>query len=554
MRVNKPITQREEPVAKEDRLISTTNLKGVIESANEAFCRVAGFTEEELTGQPHNVVRHPDMPPAVYENFWATLKSGRPWMGIIKNRCKNGDHYWVSGFVSPVYEGDRHIGFQSVRTQATDAQKRRAETLYARMRNGALVVRLWQRMDDRAGIALLAGAFAAASVGAAHLVALSGLAATGLALVAALAGGSVVYAATHRWGRLSAMARRIFDNPVGEWTYGGGHDTVARVELAMAMQRSQMDALQTRVEALTEDLASAASDTEGAAQTSQDGLQRQREQTDSVASAMNEMATTVMEVSRNANEAAVAAQEASQEADRGGRVMDDAVEAMQRLATEVEESAEAVQALQADAAEIRTVLGVINSISEKTNLLALNAAIEAARAGESGRGFTVVAEEVRALSARVHEATGSIAEAVARLENGVNSAADVMNRSNNSAAEVGSSARTASETTHNIQRAVAAIDDMNTRIASAAEEQSQVAEEINENITRVNDGFGITETEATRTRQASEQLTHLTDQLRGIIQQFQVLGSETSVEAGALAQEHGDKSEPRSGACAPRLP
>ena len=249
------------------------------------------------------------------------------------------------------------------------------------------------------------------------------------------------------------MSKRVFRNPVGEYTYGGGHDIAAQVDLAMAMQRSQMDALQTRVTRLTEDLAAAVADTEDAAQSSQEALRHQREQTDSVASAMHEMATTVLDVSRNANEAAVAAEEASQQADRGGRVMDEVNGAMQRLATEVQESAEAVRGLQDDTAEIRAVLGVINFISEKTNLLALNAAIEAARAGDSGRGFSVVAEEVRVLSARVNEATDDIAKAVARLERGVNGAAEVMDRSNASADEVGTSAQTASEATHQIQQA-----------------------------------------------------------------------------------------------------
>ena len=543
MRVNTPITNREEPVEKDDRLISTTNLKGVIESANDAFCRVAGFSEQELTGKAHNIVRHPDMPEAVYTDFWDTLKAGKPWMGIIKNRCKNGDHYWVSGFVSPVYEGDQHIGFQSVRTQATDAQKRRAERLYARMRRGGSVVRFWERLDDRLVLAGLAGVIAAASVGLGHVLATDPGSTALVAGAAAVVGGGIVHASTRRWRQLEAMSKRVFRNPVGEYTYGGGHDIAAQVDLAMAMQRSQMDALQTRVTRLTEDLAAAVADTEDAAQSSQEALRHQREQTDSVASAMHEMATTVLDVSRNANEAAVAAEEASQQADRGGRVMDEVNGAMQRLATEVQESAEAVRGLQDDTAEIRAVLGVINFISEKTNLLALNAAIEAARAGDSGRGFSVVAEEVRVLSARVNEATDDIAKAVARLERGVNGAAEVMDRSNASADEVGTSAQTASEATHQIQQAVTAINDMNTRIASAAEEQSQVAEEINENITRVNDGFETTEAAAKRTRRASEHLAHLAEQLKGIIQQFAVLGSEARDDGAPAHSRTGPMSE-----------
>ncbi|MGM0434366.1 MAG: PAS domain-containing protein [Pseudomonadota bacterium] len=145
MRTNLPVTGQEETFGADERLISTTNLRGVIQNANETFIRVSGFSQKELEDQPHNVVRHPDMPEAVYENFWSTLKAGRPWMGVVKNRCKNGDHYWVSAYVSPVYQNGEKVGFQSVRTNATPEQKERASSLYRRMKKTSRVVSLWHR-------------------------------------------------------------------------------------------------------------------------------------------------------------------------------------------------------------------------------------------------------------------------------------------------------------------------------------------------------------------------------------------------------------------------
>lgn len=136
MRVNLPVTDREQPVPFDTRLISTTNLKGVIESANAAFVQISGFSAAELRGQAHNIVRHPDMPEAVYQNFWDTLKSGKPWMGIVKNRCKNGDYYWVNAYVAPVFAQSKQVGYQSVRIGATEEQKARAEKLYASIRRG----------------------------------------------------------------------------------------------------------------------------------------------------------------------------------------------------------------------------------------------------------------------------------------------------------------------------------------------------------------------------------------------------------------------------------
>src|SRR5699024_4389460 len=143
MRVNKPVTNREEPVHADERLISTTNLKGVIQSANTAFCRVAGFSEDELRRKAHNIVRHPDMPEALYQNLWDSLKAGRQGMGLLKNRCKNGDYYWVNSYVSPVFESGQQVGYQSVRSPMSAEQKERATRLYQRMQRGRAVVPWW---------------------------------------------------------------------------------------------------------------------------------------------------------------------------------------------------------------------------------------------------------------------------------------------------------------------------------------------------------------------------------------------------------------------------
>ncbi|MCW8885574.1 MAG: PAS domain-containing protein, partial [Motiliproteus sp.] len=116
MKINTPVTETEYSVKLHQRIISTTDTKGIITSINQDFLDVSGFTEEELIGQSHNIVRHPDMPQAAFADLWETLKRGEAWMGLVKNRCKNGDFYWVNAYVTPVYEGGDLAGYQSVRT------------------------------------------------------------------------------------------------------------------------------------------------------------------------------------------------------------------------------------------------------------------------------------------------------------------------------------------------------------------------------------------------------------------------------------------------------
>ena len=134
MKVNQPVTQREQTFADGSNLVSLTDLKGVIQYVNSDFIQISGYTADELIGQNHHMIRHPDMPPAAFEDLWATIKANKPWRGMVKNRCKNGDHYWVDAYVTPVFEGPMKVGYQSVRSCPTRKQVEQADALYAKMR------------------------------------------------------------------------------------------------------------------------------------------------------------------------------------------------------------------------------------------------------------------------------------------------------------------------------------------------------------------------------------------------------------------------------------
>lgn len=260
----------------------------------EAFCRVSGFSLDELKGQPHNLIRHPDMPASVYANFWDTLKAGLPWLGIVKNRCKNGDFYWVSAYVSPVYEDGEVVGYQSVRTAPDREQVRRAERLYARLSKGR---RLPTALPLSLKITLALVGSALVGAAADHLLLTAHPLLATLTVACFLAGAfATAKAASGRLERLTRRARALFDNPVGRQAYGGGQDEVAQVELALAMQRAQLNALLGRVDGICERLERVAEDG-SALEATRQAVEAQRGAVEQLATAMEQMSATVREIS-----------------------------------------------------------------------------------------------------------------------------------------------------------------------------------------------------------------------------------------------------------------
>ncbi|MCV9918839.1 methyl-accepting chemotaxis protein [Pseudomonas sp. BT-42-2] len=269
-------------------------------------------------------------------------------------------------------------------------------------------------------------------------------------------------------------------------------------------------------------IASAAEELSAVTEQTSAGANSQKVETDQVATAMHEMAATVQEVARNAEQASHAATGADDEARAGDRVVGEAISQIERLAEEVHRSTEAMNLLQQESQKIGSVMDVIKSVAEQTNLLALNAAIEAARAGEAGRGFAVVADEVRGLAQRTQKSTEEIEELVASLQNGTQQVANAMLGSRNLTESSVELARKAGGSLENITRTVSNIQSMNQQIAAAAEQQSAVAEEISRSILNVRDVSEQTASASDETAASSVELARLGGHLQMLVSQFRV--------------------------------
>ncbi|MBK1721265.1 methyl-accepting chemotaxis protein [Thiocystis violacea] len=523
MKINLPVTNRENDYADSLVIVSTTDTKGIITYCNRPFIEISGFEESELIGANHNVIRHPDMPPAAFKDLWATVKTGKPWRGLVKNRCKNGDHYWVDAYVTPVYEGETLVGYQSVRTKPTRARIDAAERLYARVRARKmedLPRPLLPALNHRAW---LTGAFALVGLGAIAAGWLKspwvGLGVFLIGLVLAQISARSIFRHIEESVR---MAKKIASGDLTSPIHVADNNETAEVLQSIKMLQSRLATVMGHIQDSATGVADAAAQLAQATNSTHGLMEQQHQETDMVATAMNEMSATVAEVANNTSAAADAAHQASGEARNGRMVVRDSVEGIQTLANGVMEAARTITRLESDSVNIGKILDVIRGIAGQTNLLALNAAIEAARAGEQGRGFAVVADEVRALAQRTQESTQEIQEMIARLQDGARSAVAMMQRGREQAEQSVASGGETDRSLDAITQSVEQINDMNAQIATAAEEQSAVVEEMNRNVESIRH-LSIQTLESTDgVVRATSHLEDLAGRLMGLAHQYKI--------------------------------
>jgi aerotaxis receptor len=512
MRKNLPVTQREYDFPANATLMSTTDPSSHITYANDAFVLVSGYTRDEIQGQAHNLVRHPDMPREAFADMWATLQGGEPWTALVKNRRKDGDHYWVRANATPVLRDGKQVGYMSVRTKPGRDEVAAAEALYARFRDGkAGALRFnkglishtglmrWRSLGQTLPVRWRLRIAALATAPAITLCAwLQGLGGPGLLEFAASTAACLAAATYWLQSQISTPLEQMRDQAL---RVAAGDSQAAQAmnridEIGMTMRTIGQLGLMFRwiIDDVTGQVQVVKSATTEIAQGTSDLSARTEQAAASVeetAASMEQMNATVKSNADTARHASQLSESASAAATKGGQAVADVVKTMNDITK--------------SSRRISEIISVIDGIAFQTNILALNAAVEAARAGEQGRGFAVVASEVRNLAQRsataAKEIKTLITDSVERVDSGCKQVDEAGRRMDDIVSQVGRVSTMIGEINTatveqasgivQVSQAIGHIDRMTQQNAALVEQSSAASEGLSQQMARLADAVGV---------------------------------------------------------------
>jgi aerotaxis receptor len=459
-----------------EQLVSITDLDGRITYANDEFCAVAGYSLDELVGQHHNIIRHPAMPKAAFGDLWQKLKRGDSWRGMVKNRCKNGDFYWVDAYVTPLYENNKIKGYQSVRTCPSEQQKHKAQHLYDNLNNNNSSIDFNSNTNLKRFIMLIVVTLALLAnwLYVDPLISTVTLL-TCLGFILAIFSEELI-----SFPNAVEKTKKSFDSP-SRLIYSG-KGLINTINYPNELYKARIKTILGRSRDSGRALTEMATGFEKISSEMLEGIEEENEHLAQFATAITEMSATIDEVSLNTTLTHNKVMSIQNECHQNIKTIDLSQEKIISLTHDVENAATNAIDLVADVNKISTIMSEIQAIADQTNLLALNAAIEAARAGEKGRGFAVVADEVRTLASRTQDAAVQIQTSVHLLQTTLKQWSQVMLASKVNAEECSEGTIKIKQAMNNIIMNVIDVSDMTAQISTAAEEQSVVANQMNQSV------------------------------------------------------------------------
>lgn len=481
----KVMARRDQQVVNEEvlfdesqQLVSITDTRGVITYANDNFCEIAGYTQEELIGKNHNIVRHPDMPKTAFKDLWQQLEAGKHWQGVVKNLCKDGRYYWVDAYVTPVYENGSIVAYQSVRVKPSDALKNKADSIYCAINQGKLgpSEETVEKVKKGVAIASIFFILAAAFYSAGPIWGI-GISIALIVLFVSLYDELIVlprYIKEQKTA-LPSICRAVYTDS----------GAASILEFRKSLFNARIRTILGRLDDTMHTIGSVIEGLSNAVQQTKDKLSDQNSETGQIAEAMTQMTQAIGEANQSIVSSAERVDIVYGECEKTKAIMSNSVGSIDDLREKVSVAHASSAELVDIVASINEQMSEIQGIADQTNLLALNAAIEAARAGEQGRGFAVVADEVRSLSARTHTVSLGINESVSKVTDKLSDVADLMEENIKISDICVESGKEAQRSEEAIYQEMVSISSLTGQVSCASEEQSSVAQEIGQNVQRV---------------------------------------------------------------------